>query len=354
LLRNNDFNNFTNNILSITSGSGDRNIYLYFYNDGNYFSNNTAVNTISSGSCVEVRSSCLNNIFYNNTVSWLTSSSEGFYITGNCPGTQILNNTIFCTDHFQLSSIYITGSPDVIIADNTIYGGGNSGISIWSGSTNVVLSNNQLYFSSIAMLGSLADFQSYNVYPNNTVNDKPVYFYVSQSDLSTEDFQNAGQIFLVDCTNVEIFDLTISDVNTGIGPVGLSHAVITLHSTTYSILSNITLTNCTKGIYLDEISNYNSIYGCSITQNTLGIILDDDSDHNNVSDSNLFSGKSYGGYLPVGIQIENDCQFNLIQSNNVYDNYVGMNFFGGCSENIIRNNTVFDNSNVGIRLYCRK
>jgi parallel beta-helix repeat protein len=98
---------------------------------------------------------------------------------------------------------------------------------------------------------------------NNTVNDKPLVYLENASDYEVED---AGQVILVNCNNITVENLDLS--NTSIG--------VALLNTGNSIISNNTVrNNSRKGIYLLDSSS-NTITCNNVYNNKVGISISAD------------------------------------------------------------------------------
>jgi len=236
------------------------------------------------------------------------------------------------------------------------------------------------------------------------VNGKPLYYYIDKDNLGTDNFTNAGQIILANCSGSLIFNLTISDCSTGISLYYSSHN---------NVSGNFINNNSDIGIYLSD-SNYNNITGNTINNNSYTGIILLDSNYNNIagntannntdgiylqsSQSNAVSNNEACNNTESGIYIsdnywmyeensikENKVEYNyygiylsntrfeLIKENNVNNNYygvyldsssrennvsentIGFNIYGirlnwDCDSNIITVNTIHNND-YGIRLY---
>lgn len=140
--------------------------------------------------------SVLNNYIAGN--SW-----NGIYMVMSNDIILMNNNITGSTDGICISS----GCHDILIKNNNINMSTDAGIYIYSG-INVVLSANNMSNCGISFSTDVA--YDVIIYPNNTVNEKPVYYYVSKTNLKSVNFTMAGQIILINCSRSIISDQDLS------------------------------------------------------------------------------------------------------------------------------------------------
>ena len=104
---------------------------------------------------------------------------------------------------------------------------------------------------------SLSDYIQY-IDDSNTVEGKPVYFWVNIDDMTVP--SDAGYVALINCTQITVENLALTK----------SFAGILLAYTTNSTITNNTLTDNYSGIAL-RYSNINTISDNSVKKNTFGI-----------------------------------------------------------------------------------
>ena len=104
--------------------------------------------------------------------------------------------------------------------------------------------------------GLFVDASYQSTVEDNTVNGKPLVYLEDASDYQVED---AGQVILVNCNNITVENLVLS--NTGVAVV--------LLKTRNSRISNNTVCNNWDGIYLSSSCN-NSIIGNNVSNNNDG------------------------------------------------------------------------------------
>jgi parallel beta-helix repeat protein len=187
---------------------------------------------------------------------------------------------------------------------------------------------------------------------DNTVNGKPLVYLEDVSDYKVED---AGQVILINCNNITIENLDLS--NTDIG--------IALWKTENSKISNNTVCNNDYyGIRLYDSSNNNTITGNNVSNNNEeGIRLYSSSNNNTITGNNVSNNNDEGILLynscnnsitantfsnRYGIVLSSSSNNNTITGNNVSNNRGGILLYNSCNNSITAN--TFSNR-YGIYLY---
>jgi len=135
---------------------------------------------------------------------------------------------------------------------------------------------------------------------DNLVDGKPIYYLVNKSDVVLDSSSNAGTIYCIGCSDISIFNQTLSENTYG----------IFLYESENMVLDNITISDTMTGVYS---------YGSS------GILL-----NNSVISRSVFEGVNF---------MESDN--NVVVNNILEDNYVGFNLYYS-NDNLIYNN-LFNN-----------
>jgi uncharacterized repeat protein (TIGR01451 family) len=267
----------------------------------------------------------------NNRVSGnkIVGNSNGVYLEGSVNNSiyqNILNDNSLGV-HFENS------------ANNSMHGNelrnyvseGRSGISL-NRSPNNMISNNSLanheYGWHIAG-SNLSDYINI-VDTLNTVDGKPVYYWVSRENLTVP--AEAGFVVLVNCTEMLITNLNISGQNEGILLAYTTNSTIaenTITSSYYGVLltdslnneisRNSVADNYRYGIWLTNSSN-NNIERNSIIQNGYaGVMLED-------SSGNGLKWNSVEGSLDGIVLV--DSPYSIVNWNNVAGCSVACNRYG--------------------------
>ncbi|MEA1998270.1 MAG: NosD domain-containing protein, partial [Euryarchaeota archaeon] len=291
-------NNVYNNSDGISVDSSSNNSIT-----GNNASNN-------NGDGISISDSCNNTITDNNVSS---NSNVGIYLSGDSSNNAITDNNVGNNSNvgIWLSSfvlfpfnntitdnnvrnnnggIYLSRSSNNSIKGNHVGDNNDDGISI-SRSTNNSITGNTFVNDGLSV-----DDSYQNTVEGNIVNGKPLVYLVDASNYTVED---AGQVILVNCTNITVENLDLA--NTSVG--------VELWTTEDSKVLNNTVNNNGNGISLSRSSN-NSITGNNVNNNSIG-----------------------------GISLWNSCN-NTITGNNVCNSSIGgISLWDSCNNNTITGNT---------------
>ncbi len=152
------------------------------------------------------------------------------------------------------AGIYVESDCNVI-RNNDVTNNGN-GIQLWDSSNNRLTNNTMTgnKYNFFVYGWELSDFIQ-NIDTTNTVDGRPIYYLVNQSDIIIPD--NAGFVGAVNCQNITVRDLVLTNNGEGVLFV----------NTNNSRIENVSVLNNWDGIYLRYSSNN------KITNNTI-ITLD--------------------------------------------------------------------------------
>jgi parallel beta-helix repeat protein len=220
-------------IENVTVSSNNRyGIYLY-HSSGNMLANNTA--NSNNGCGIGIWSSSSNNTLANN----------------NCS-----NN--WCGIHIWISC-------DNTLVNNTASSNNDNGIDLSSSSGNTLKSNTMSGNAyNFGVYGSSLSECTQNIDTSNTVDGKPIYYWVNQKDGQIP--SDAGFVWVVNGTNITVIDLTLTNN---------SHGVL-FANTRNSSIENVTASNNYLGISVRSSSN-NMFVSNNCSDNDNGIRLYDSS-----------------------------------------------------------------------------
>ena len=332
------------------------------YVPDDYLAIQAAVNAASSGDTIIVRDGTYTeNVDVNKQLIIQSENGAGSTIVQAAnPNDHVFEVT---ADYVTISGFTVKGTTGLGIAG--IYLGGNSldnvgqchildniiannthGIELYKASSNTLISN--------TFIGDgLHVVYSYqNTVSNNTVNGKALVYLENASNALISDTANTGQVVLVNCDNITIRDLNIS--NTSIG--------IELWGTTNSLIENNTVSNSLYGINLHSSDNNTLSNNYASLNNDYGIWLG--SSINNTLSNNAANSNFNG--ISLNWCTDNDLTSNITSSNNNYGiilvqssnntltgNTISNNgcgiFLNHSSDNTHTTNTI-SNNNHGIRL----
>jgi len=166
---------------------------------------------------------------------------------------------------------------------------------------------------------------------SNTVDGKPVYYWVNRRDLTVP--LNAGYVALVNCTGITLQNLNLTKNSEG----------ILLAYTTNSTIAKNRIANNDSGIFIYNSSN-NSISDNDITNNYYGIMLGGYSNHNKISGNNLTANWATG----IDFLWSSN---NSILGNNITKGWSGIRLDWSSNCNSIVENNITANMGEGIWLH---
>ncbi len=376
-----------NSILTNTCNNNSYGIYLNNNCENSTISDNSLNGNYNRG--IELEDQCKSNSISRNNISF---GLYGIRISNNCDNNNISENFV---NNIESRGIQLNDNKNNLITKNNLNNNNENGIFIFDSDSATILENKIYYAESggIVLNGgfdnnlsknlmtgcgidarsmSNIEFSTLNIDINNKVNEKPIYYYKNSTNLTQNNFTNAGQIILYNCS-----DSIISNLNISFGSIGIS-----LHScNNFTISNNIVLNNTIYGMYLKDSNNSSIILNnisnnkdgiycssdCKISNNILinndesGIILE--GTYATVSNNTISSNKEHGIELKGDRNIIFDNIINLnrlygiscsgnynnITNNTVINNYGGISF-GNCHNNNATENILYTNSNFGISI----
>ena len=171
-----------------------------------------------------------------------------------------------------------------------------------------------------------------NIDASNTVDGKPIYYWVGEQDKTIP--RDAGFVGVVNCTNITVRDLTLTNNRHG----------VLLAYTENSRIENVTVSNNDEGICLDSSSN-NALTGNNASSNSGNGICIGSSSNNTLIGNNAGSNRC-GIYLYLSLP--SSSSNNTLTGNTAPNNYYGIRL-SSSSNNTLTGNIV-SNSCHGIRL----
>lgn len=245
----------------------------------------------------------------------------GIYIAGTYSNT-ITGNTIKNNGNgigiYNCSENTITNN---IITDNSI------GIEVILAPGNEFRNNNLDNFYNLAIHGTELSHYVNDMDDSNTIGDnKKVYYLVDENNLiiNPNTFPDAGFIALVNCNNITVQNIEVSNNIQGIILAGTTEVTISQSSITgnqvgvmiFSASNNYVtgnfISNNERGIQLSMFSNVNSISANNITANKGGLAIYNSS-QNTISGNSIVNNNNYGLVVSAS-------SFNLIRGNYFINN----------------------------------
>ncbi len=234
------------------------------------------------------------NLVLENNVS--LNHESGIYFN-NGDENNITGNVISLNSKYGIEILFSEAN---IINDNNILSNEKGGIRLHD-SSETSMSGNSMIDNGIRIGGGpLEELDTNNIDTTNTINNRTIYYLKNQVGGTVP--SNAGQIFLVNCTNVRIEDTEISHLSVGVQLFYSSNNTITNNSFNF---------NNQEGIYLWN-SSENIITGNTVSNNAYGIVLTHSSE--NTITFNTVSSNSIDG---ISFHRSTD---NILHHNNIIDN----------------------------------
>ncbi len=326
------FRNVYNGTLENCNISYNQNYGIRLYHISEVMTNITVFNnTISNNGDygIYMRGYQYNNISHNR----IKINVGGMYLYWQSDFNTISDN-IFITN--TGNDIYFhANSDDNTVSDNIIISNDPNGI-VFSNSGFENFSGNSLYGAGFNLISASGAYMATNtIYQTNTVNDKIVYQYISQSGLTEADFANAGQIILYNVDSSTISNVDVSNASIG---------VWSYFDCFDNIYTNVIANDGIYGFYYWD-SDDNQIIDCITNNNTVysGIYI-----YN--CQRVTISGSICNGNDDVGIHLDT-CSDGQIIDNNLRENGVwGLYFDFSCHRNNVTRNDITGNDNIGFRL----
>lgn len=315
---------------------------IYVDDDGSadYNKIQDAINNASNGDTIFVyNGTYFENIFINKSITLIGENKTETIIDGN----RLDNVVNIAVEDVSISGFTITNSSRqdwfhagirLTSSDNSIHENiikdnmqGIFGKLV----TDITIYENEFFGDSITF--SLYDqgsreapyddkYFTHDIY-DNTVNGRPIYYYVNQNDIVVP--ENAGQVIAVSCNNLKLCNLNLSNADFS----------CILANCSDSLIENIDYLYSDGMIWL--IHSYdNIIQKNEISYNFEGICIDTYSKGNIVKYNNITNN------IYCGIIIEDGSNFNTVYKNNFINNNQGSSFsqatFIHCFKNRWRHN----------------
>jgi len=219
----------------------------------------------------------INNNIYGNDDGWgieatsyLCTIIDSNKTEGLSDHNEIISNNIYK----NVGGIHFDCSSNNKVTSNNIYSNNWLGIKLWGSSNNIITSNT---FTN----DGLCDFFGQNIIEDNSVNGKPLVYLKGESNKT---ITNAGQVILVNCNNITVVNLNLSNTDVG----------VELLNTNDCRIINNDISNNYWGIYLIRSSN-NTIANNILNNNDEGLFLDE-SNNNIITNNNILNNKRVGIY----------------------------------------------------------
>jgi parallel beta-helix repeat protein len=321
-----------------------------------------------------------NNMIFNNVICnnfgngiWINEgwdyNNEEFILSKN---NSIIGNII---ENNEGRGIFLFMAIETMISENCI--SNNSNIGIMPSETTIIVKNfirdNKrfgIYFSlnNITIIGNEFINDGLNIFgqtgdrndifiSNNSVNGKPLVFLHEEFNLTVD--YDAGQIIIIECENISISNLNLTNSEYGIILIDSNNCIISNNTIHFDKFSGISLIGCTSLLISDNIvSNsdrglfssycFNEIISKNVfNNNNYGIYLIN-TDYSSIF-NNILQDNSIGFYIANFAPFQGICESNNVKYNNFNSNEIGVKIENG-EKNFFYNNNFIDNG-VGLTFW---
>ena len=333
-------------IENVTASDNGDGIYLY-YSSNNMLSGNNASNNSGDGIFIGASD---NNTLASNTANSNDENSIRLWCSDNntLADNNVANNGV---------GIYLAGSSNNTLSDNTVKNNAYGICLGYSNNCHNTIVNNIFLNNGLFVSGTYNE----NTVENNTVNGRSLVYL---KDMSNFTIQNAGQVILVNCTNITVKNLNLSNASFGIyldrtddckimNNIVNSNSMIgvCIWASKNNTLHNNTVSNNYRGVDSEDLSgtgvylvhsNNNTMTGNNVSNNCAGIIIERSaynmiqnttansnnwcgillwSSNDNTLTDNSASNNSYGIYVWI-LSNNNTLYYNSLINNtdhNAYD-----------------------------------
>ncbi|GAI69748.1 unnamed protein product, partial [marine sediment metagenome] len=313
--------------------------------------------------CTQEEYGCFNNTITENIAS---NTHYGIHLDWGTSG-YIINNTA----NNNSMGILHEGYP-LVISGNTVNNNSYSGISLWGWGSNSEISrniaiNNRKSGINIAYYGfnltgnfmvgsgivmsyhSIEEMSTIHIDTTNFVNNKPVYYLINKTNISPQNLEDAGQIFLINCTNILVKDIDVSNSSYGIN-IYDSNNITVLNAVSSNNYYGVYLQNTNNSFIINNTLKYNR-YGNFIggSNNTVegnyiysnlwknqGLIFDFYDEYNKIINNEII-----GCITGIKFRLSS---YNLIYGNIIKDNYHGIEVIVESEHNLFYENFFIGNS----------
>ena len=201
-----------------------------------YIIENYTIDAGNIGSAVSIQNTDRYLVLYNLTVT----NSAGYGTGSGIYFNNVSNVQIeICQTPGNYHGLYFDSCNNISITHNNV-SDCTYGVRL-DDSHNATLTDNNMTGCGLYLEGDL-DSQVSHTSSNNVVNNRPLYWYVNETDLDAINFTSAGQVVLVNCN-----DTIISDLNVSAATIGLH-----LLSTNDCVISNVTSNDGVYGFHFDS------------------------------------------------------------------------------------------------------
>jgi len=303
---------------------------------------------------------------YNTVIDGCKGTDDGIVITAENITIKGLTITDFRqeTAKFWAQAAIKIYKSNVIIKDNRFEYNRN-GVEVYTKAYNITIENNTFINDGI-FLGNYIGVENFpdisikdyihNI-KNNTVNGMSLYYCRNKNDFQVP--VDVGQIILINCTNVTIKNLYMSnnDFPVFLGycndciienlTINNADGEFLLFQSNNNIIQNNSFSNMLKTICIEYKSRDNIVRYNDLSNSYVGLSVFNWANNNSFYKNKVYNCIAWG--MEIVSYYDASQKDNVVFNNEFYNNDVGILMRGGSKKNIIQNNLIKD-SNIGIFL----
>lgn len=193
------------------------------------------------------------NILMGNNIS--NNEYAGIYLGYYCSDNTLVGNIV--TNNAD--GIYLSHANENVLTDNVVSSNFHGFILADSGSNTLTNNNASNIAYNFNVFGDSFSHFNNSVDMSNIIDGKSIYYLVGAVDTVLDYETNASTIYLINCNNITIKELTLTNNRHG----------VFIYNTTNSKIQNVTVSNNYCGIYL-RLSSNNTLIGNTISNNPWG------------------------------------------------------------------------------------
>ena len=242
-------------------------------------------------------------VYFSNNITIINSSFNSNYqngiYTSFSPYTTISKSTFNSNGNgsIQQGAIYIGSSANSTLSNNTIINN-TYGIEL-SFSSNCTLkynnlTNNQRNFYIVGFV--LLDF-IYDIDMNNTINNKPIYYWINQNNREINASSNPGYVVVINSTNITVRDLNMSYNGQGVLFINTSNSKIVNVTASYDYIGiQINPPGFNSGVLTlnntiaNNSVNYNDYSGIFVYHSDNTTLMNNSVNYNGLSSTGIATG----------------------------------------------------------------
>lgn len=241
------------------------------------------------------------------------------------------NDITGCSSFDNQYGVYLNQATSNNITDCDMYNNSEYGIYLDSSLDNT-LRDNSVFDNgcNFGVDGAEVSHFSHDIDQSNTVNGKPMYYLVGQSNLFFDETHNIGYLGLVSCSDITVENSDVSGV--------------LLVDTTDSLISNVSSHDNRYGIYI-RYSSDNTIMDCVFSGNFnravgngYGVYVSESS-HNDIINCDVTLNDKYGVFLLFSSYI-NITQCNVYNNLGLFSCQIDQSSFCDISDCAFYNNSI--------------